>query len=49
MAALLIHDVLNEAGPKHPKNRSGFGVANSLSLFTSQGVHGGLWRAPYKV
>jgi len=49
MAALLIHDVLNDQGPKHPKNREAFGVRNSLSLFTSQSVHGGLWRAPYKV
>ena len=49
MAAMLMHDTLNPAGPKNPKNRKKFGVDNSLELFRTQAVHGGLWRSPYKV
>ena len=49
MSAVLIHDVLNDEGPKNPKNRRAFGVANALQLFSSEAVHGGLWRAPYTV
>jgi len=49
MAALLIHDVLNDLSPKNPANAKKLGVTNSLELFKSQGVHGGLWRSPYKL
>jgi hypothetical protein len=49
MAAMLMHDTLNPAGPKNPANRAKFGVDNSLELFRTQSVHGGLWRSPYKV
>ena len=49
MASLLINDVLNEESPKNPKSKVGKATANSLELFKSQGVHGGLWRAPYKI
>ena len=49
MSAVLVHDVLNDAGPKHPKNRAKFGVDNALKLFASESVHGGLWRSPYTV
>jgi len=49
MAAMLMHDTLNSAGPKNPANRAKFGVDNSLELFRTQAVHGGLWRSPYKV
>ena len=49
MAAMLMHDTLNTAGPKNPANRKKFGIDNSLELFSTQGVHGGLWRSPYKV
>jgi len=49
MAAMLMHDILNEAGPKNAKNRAKYGVDNTLQLFQSQAVHGGLWRSPYKV
>jgi len=49
MAAMLMHDTLNPKGPKNPANRKTFHVDNSLELFRTQGVHGGLWRSPYKV
>ena len=49
MAAMLMHDILNTAGPKNPANKAKFGVENSLELFRTQAVHGGLWRSPYKV
>lgn len=49
MASLLIHDVLNEDGPKNPKNKMKFGIDNSLELFRTQGVHGGLWRCAYTI
>jgi len=49
MSAVLVHDVLNDAGPKNPKNRAACGVRNPLQLFSSESVHGGLWRSPYTV
>ena len=49
MAAVLIENVLNPLSPKNPKNRVAAGVVNGLELFKTQGVHGGLWRSPYKV
>ena len=49
MAAMLMHDLLNPASPKNPANRKKFGITNSLQLFQTQAVHGGLWRSPYKV
>lgn len=49
MAALLIDNVLNEKSPKNPKSAAGKLVENSLELFKSQAVHGGLWRSPYKL
>jgi len=49
MAAMLMHDTLNPAGPKNPANKAKFKIDNSLELFSTQGCHGGLWRSPYKV
>ena len=49
MAAMLMHDTLNPASSKNPKNRAKFGIDNTLELFRTQAVHGGLWRSPYKV
>ena len=49
MAAMLMHDLLNAASPKNPANRAKFQVDNSLELFRTQAVHGGLWRSPYKL
>jgi len=49
MAAMLMHDVLNPKGPKSAANRAAFKISNSLELFRTQAVHGGLWRAPYKL
>lgn len=43
------HDTLNAASPKNPKNRKSAGIDNTLELFRTQGVHGGLWRCAYKV
>ena len=36
MAAMLMHDTLNTAGPKNPANRAKYGVDNSLELFRTQ-------------
>ena len=47
MAAMLMHDLLNPASPKNPANRKKFGITNSLQLFQTQAVHGGLWRSGY--
>ena len=49
MAAMLMHDILNAETPKNPANKAKFGIDNSLELFRTQAVHGGLWRSPYKV
>jgi len=49
MASLLIHDLLNDKGPKNAKNKSEFGIENTLQLFSTQGVHGGLWRCAYTI
>lgn len=49
MAAMLMHDTLNPATSKNPANRAKHGIDNSLELFRTQAVHGGLWRSPYKV
>jgi hypothetical protein len=49
MCALLLHDALNEASPKNPKNRVAARKNSSLELFRSQSVHGGLWRSPYTI
>lgn len=35
--------------PKNPANAAACGVENTLELFKTQSVHGGLWRAAYKV
>ncbi|EOD08386.1 hypothetical protein EMIHUDRAFT_453108 [Emiliania huxleyi CCMP1516] len=48
MAALLMHDILNLKGPKNPANRKQFRLSNPIELFSTQAVHGGLWRSPYK-
>jgi len=48
MAAMLMHDTLNSASPKNPANRAKFNLTNSIELFSTQAVHGGLWRSPYK-
>ncbi|KAJ8605349.1 hypothetical protein CTAYLR_002327 [Chrysophaeum taylorii] len=47
MAALLVHDLLNVKGPKHPAQTTK--LKNPLMIFSSQSVHGGLWRSPYAV
>ena len=49
MAAMLMHDILNPKSPKSPANRKASGTENTLELFSTQGVHGGLWRSPYTV
>ena len=46
MAALLLHDILNPKSPKTPPQTF---KSSTLELFTSQSVHGGLWRSPYTV
>jgi hypothetical protein len=43
------HDTLNPASSKNPKNRKAAGIDNTLELFKTQAVHGGLWRCAYKV
>lgn len=47
MAAVMIRDVLDENSPKNPKNRPA--GSNTLELFKTESVHGGLWRSGYKL
>jgi hypothetical protein len=49
MASLLIHDLIFDNGPKCPKNRTKFGIDNTIELFRTQAAHGGLWRAGYQI
>lgn len=49
MTSLLINDVINTESSKNPINRSIYGIDNSLELFRTESVHGGVWRAAYKV
>lgn len=49
MTALLIHDVVIPGSSKNPANRQKCGIENSLELFRTESVHGGVWRAAYKV
>ena len=49
MAAMLMHDALNTASPKNPGNKAKCAIDNSLELFRTQGVHGGLWRSAYTI
>jgi hypothetical protein len=49
MASLLLYNVCFNDGPKCPANRSKYGIENSIELFKTQGVHGGLWRAGYQI
>jgi len=49
MTALLIHDVVISKSSKNPANREECGIENTLELFRTESVHGGIWRAAYKV
>mmetsp|Transcript_85990 Transcript_85990/g.168199 ORF Transcript_85990/g.168199 Transcript_85990/m.168199 type:complete len:552 (+) Transcript_85990:84-1739(+) len=49
MAAVLIADVTDKAAVANPANRKASGIKNPLELFKFNSVHGGLWRAAYKV
>ena len=49
MASILIHDLLNPKSPKNPRNRDAVGIRSALELFSTESVHGGLWRSPYKI
>jgi hypothetical protein len=44
-----VHDLLNGAGAKNPANRAAHGIDNSIELFRTQSVHGGLWRCGYTI
>ena len=48
MGALLLHDMSNESGPKRGAVGSDH-FSNPLELFSTQGVHGGLWRTGYSL
>eukprot|EP01034_Spumella_vulgaris_P023100 gene23100-29293_t len=49
MAAVLIADVTDKTSVANPANRVAKGIKNPLELFKFNSVHGGLWRAAYKV
>lgn len=49
MAGLLVANVTQEESAANPANRKEKGVTNTLELFKCNSVHGGLWRAAYKV
>lgn len=44
MAALLVHDLNNEASVANPR----VSIENAMDLFAAQALHGGMWRAPYE-
>ena len=45
MAALLVHDVQNDAGVARPTKK----IRNPYELFTYDSFHGGIWRAAYTI
>lgn len=49
MAGLLIHDVVISESSKNPANREKSDIDNTLELFRTESVHGGIWRTAYKV
>lgn len=49
MGALLIADTQQPDSVAHPANRSKYGIANTMELFKFNSMHGGVWRAAYKV
>lgn len=49
MAALLIYDVTRPTSGANPKNKTKYSVKTPLELFRLCSVHGGVWRAAYKV
>jgi len=49
MTALLIHDVIIPKSSKNPANRKYYNIDNTLELFRTESVHGGVWRAAYKM
>jgi hypothetical protein len=44
MAALLVHDLANQQSVAHAEVM----LENEMDLFTTEALHGGLWRAPYE-
>ncbi len=44
MAALLVHDLHNEASVANPD----VPLENAMDLFAIEALHGGMWRAPYE-
>ncbi|MCZ3387443.1 MAG: hypothetical protein LH630_10890 [Actinomycetia bacterium] len=44
MAALLVHDLRNEASVANP----GIPHEIAMDLFASHALHGGMWRGPYE-
>lgn len=50
MASLLIADISRSAeSAANPANRKKFNIKNTLEIFKFNSVHGGVWRAAYKV
>jgi hypothetical protein len=49
MASVLIADVTAKDAAANPANRDKFGIKNTLEIFKFNSVHGGVWRAAYKV
>jgi len=49
MTALLIHDLVNPKASKNPNNSKASKIGNTVELFRTESVHGGLWRSAYQV
>jgi len=49
MCALLVGDMVNPEASKNPKNRKAKGLDNTLEIFKTEAVHGGLWRCAYQL
>jgi len=49
MATLLAYDIVKKDSVANPANRDKKSIRNPLELFKWNSIHGGLWRAAYKV
>lgn len=49
MAAVLIYDVTNKNSGADPKNKAKYNIQTPLEIFRLCSLHGGVWRAAYKV
>merc|ERR1719272_428708 len=49
MAAMLFSDINDASSPAHPANRETHKIKNTLELFSTGGMHGGVWRCAFTI